>query len=145
MSFLFAAVYLLNMFGGLNYIYAMMLSGKEDNTTYVSGLTLAFTSIQLALNIALTLMVLYAVYLLVSGYKEITGRQDAAIERYGKQLFNTFQIYAALKGLYILAYMLYVFIPGTLAAAPAVFTIGAMIPSVVLIMQINKSYCFISD
>lgn len=145
MSYVFVVIYLINMFGALDALYGMAVKGHTDDTAYMSRMAMIFNSIQLVLNAALIFMVVYAMYLLVNGYKEITEKQGMDIERYGKQFFNTFQIFAVIKILYIAAYAMLIYIPNTLDIIMAVFSAASMIASVVLIIQAHKSYAFISD
>lgn len=140
MSFIFFVTYIVNMFGLLDYLFSYLLKGNQSNEMFVSGLKAAFTSVQLALNLALTLLMVYGIYLLMAGFREVLLKKESKIAKYGRQLMNTFQIFLVLKGLYLVSYILYIFAFDKFAMAPAIFNLTSYVPSVVLITQFRKTH-----
>ena len=136
----FFVIYMVNLLGLLDKLYNHMLATNPDNPTHVANTTNLFYIIQLVLNTILILCVVYAVYLFACGCREVTRRKGADIARYGRQLYNTFQIYSVLKVLYLIVYALYVFNSNTLAIAMPIFYICAMVASVMFVFQGNRIY-----
>lgn len=136
----FFVIYMVNLLGLLDKLYNSMLATNPDNPTHAANTANLFYIIQLVLNAVLILCVIYAVFLFACGCKEVTRRKGIAIARYGRQLYNTFQIYSVLKVLYLSVYILYVFNNETLAIAMPIFYICAMVASVMFIFQGNRIY-----
>ena len=137
---IFLVIYMVNLLGLLDKLYNRMLATNPDNPTHAANTANLFYIIQLIINTVLILCVIYAVYLFACGCKEVTRKKGTAIARYGRQLYNTFQIYSVLKVLYLIVYILYVFNNGTLAIAMPIFYICAMVASVMFIFQGNRIY-----
>lgn len=136
----FFIIYMVNLLGLLDKLYNSMLAINPDNPAHAANTTNLFYVIQLILNTVLILSVIYAVYLFACGCKEVTLKKGTAIARYGRQLYNTFQIYSVLKVLYLIVYALYVFNNETLAIAMPIFYICAMVASFMYIYQGNRIY-----
>lgn len=136
----FLVIYLINLSGALDKLYDSIVATNPENLAFVADVKNIFLVIQLILNTVLILCVIYAVYLFACGSKEVTSKKGSAVARYGRQLFNTFQIYAVLKVLYLIVYALYTFNSNTLAVAMPIFSMCAMVASVMFIFQGNRLY-----
>lgn len=136
----FLAIYMVNLLGLLDKLFNHMIATNPDNPTHVANTENLFYIIQLIMNTVLVLCVIYAVYLFACGCKEVTAKKGSAIARYGRQLYNTFQIYSVLKVLYLIVYVLYVFNNKTLAIAMPIFYICSMVASVMFIFQGKRIY-----
>ncbi len=136
----FLIIYMITLFGILDKLYNSIVATNPNNPAHVADITNIFLVVQLILNTILILCVIYAVYLFACGCKDVTFKKGTAVARYGRQLYNTFQIYSVLKVLYLIIYSLYTFNKNTLAVAMPIFSLCAMVASIVFIYQENRIY-----
>lgn len=140
MTPIFFIIYLNNMNDWLSKLLDTLLKSHPNNGAFIKNTTGLFFFIQFTLNVLLILAVVYATYLFVSGLRELAVKKGGAYPSYGKQLFNSFQIYSALKALQLIIYAMASFGTSTVAFASDIFSLCAIVPSVMILFQANRLY-----